>query len=447
VYFSSSSAGQDRRPARPCPGRDRRRWRPPAGGREGEQQGKEQTKSRILQAVSRTEVRGRPGDRTRRRGRQFSAAGSDLTCSASQSRNGSTAGFAAAAIRQQQVVGARIGEALRQRRHQPACAQQVGHQRLRGQRHALAVDRGTHRRLVLVEGDAARRPQVGHARHLQPCRPGQPGPALAPRPHRPAARDGPGRPACAAARPTFSAGPGSAPAGSYRRTGAAPSPARCGPAGSAPPRRSGRARGRPAGCRRKCGCRCRDGRGGNRPGAESARSWRRPGSWPASRSVRRRRAARSPPRAVRQRPLGGPPQALAGRVSARARVLRSKRRVASADSRAITCLLTADWVTNSSSAARVKLRWRAAASKARSVSSGGRSSLRIPFSSCISGPIRWSCFALPANNRRRKPPGEHHELPSHIASSLICARVGRSAPLAVRRPGCRDPRRECYRIP
>jgi hypothetical protein len=42
-------------------------------------------------------------------------------------------------------------------------------------------------------------------------------------------------------------------------------------------------------------------------------------------------------------------------------------------------LLTADWVTNSSSAARVKLRWRAAASNARRVSSGGRSFLRIPF--------------------------------------------------------------------
>ncbi|SIP91489.1 hypothetical protein SAMN05421829_101305 [Aromatoleum tolulyticum] len=59
-------------------------------------------------------------------------------------------------------------------------------------------------------------------------------------------------------------------------------------------------------------------------------------------------------------------------VSARLRTPRTNSATPSASSSACTWRLIADWVRNSSSAARVKLRCRAAATKPRSGSSGGR---------------------------------------------------------------------------
>ncbi len=59
-------------------------------------------------------------------------------------------------------------------------------------------------------------------------------------------------------------------------------------------------------------------------------------------------------------------------VSRSARVRRRKSSLPQCSSSARTCWLIAAGVTCSSSAARLKLRWRAAASKARRLFSGGR---------------------------------------------------------------------------
>ncbi len=66
--------------------------------------------------------------------------------------------------------------------------------------------------------------------------------------------------------------------------------------------------------------------------------------------------------------------ASAAGVSSMARVSRRKSSTPRYSSRLFTCCEIAAGVTKSSSAARLKLRWRAAASKARRALSGGRRS-------------------------------------------------------------------------
>jgi hypothetical protein len=66
-------------------------------------------------------------------------------------------------------------------------------------------------------------------------------------------------------------------------------------------------------------------------------------------------------------------------VSASVRWRRSNSATPRLASSAWICRLTADCVRCSSAAARVKLRWRAAAANAGSVSSGGRSRLGMRF--------------------------------------------------------------------
>src|SRR5215467_9360390 len=72
---------------------------------------------------------------------------------------------------------------------------------------------------------------------------------------------------------------------------------------------------------------------------------------------------------------------------------RLKSLTPSSNSKALTWWLTAPWVTNSSSAARVKLSWRAAASKAfNALSEGRRRSIFRPHEK-NSGRVEKRCFA------------------------------------------------------
>src|SRR5215468_7748948 len=108
---------------------------------------------------------------------------------------------------------------------------------------------------------------------------------------------------------------------------------------------------------------------------------------------------------------------------------RLKSLTPSANSKTLTWWLTAPWVTNSSSAARVKLSWRAAASKAFNALSGGsRRSIVHPHEK-NSGKVEKRCFA--SNSLLVLlvcSVAEAHDEPVHLGALPMSTRSARASP-------------------